>query len=853
MASHFETSNPPVSEPLTRRERDVLALLAEGLTAPEIAERLVLGLSTVKYHLQHVYAKLDVNSRREAIRRANELGLLAPATAETAASAPRQSVPAASIHNLPPQLTRFFGRKDDIARVQERLAEWRLVTLTGPGGVGKTRLSMRVAEETLAYFSDGVWFVELAPLSEPSAVARHMAHVVGERERSDRTSAEALRGFFEKRRCLLVMDNCEHLLNVCAWLAEDLLRASPGLRVLATSREPLGVRGEANYVVPSLPFPDPQRLLAFEEVARNTSVSLFMDRVRAVVPDYAVTPQNAASVARICQRLDGIPLALELAAARINILTLEQLAHRLDDVFSLLTSGSRTALPRHQTLRATIDWSYNLLGLGEQLLLQRLAIFAGGCTLAAAESVCSGDGLAASEVLPQLAALVQKSMVVTNRRGDGEPRYVLLEMVRQYAAEKLAAAGDHERLSQRHWHYFVSYLESNARQFLSRAWPTLFGQLQADLENLRLALAWAFEQQGDPEAGIRLVVAFQPVWFIWDRRETHYWARKGIEQLRRGDHTSAPLRARFLAWASAGIWCSQGARARADQSVTIARALAPPDPETLSWSLWMLAISLDDCYMEIQSAHWDQAEALLDEQEALLGALGADTTLDPRLYRVYNRWVRAMLANYRHDYERAEAYGQEGLRLALDNFSGMHAIGPYITLGDAALGMRHYDLAVTYYEKARSLIDYSNDRAYEDVRNNDILVLICEAHFRRGDLAEAFAFCRTCFRRVCCEFAVERLEMAARLFSRAGRYDVAARLSAAAEAESERSGRPTSTRAAAEYYWGDWRSRYADLTLEALVPGWPDRPDAAAIQEAWDEARAMTFDQARAYVDDLEM
>jgi non-specific serine/threonine protein kinase len=630
-------------------------------------------------------------------------------------------------------------------------------------------------------------------------------------------------------------------------LADNLLRSCLNLRILTTSREPLGVGGEANYLVPSLPFPDPRHLPALEELARNTAVSLFVDRARSVVPDYAVTPRNAADLARICERLDGIPLALELAAARVNLLTTEQLAARLDDVFVLLTSGSRIALPRHQTLRATIDWSYNLLGEAERLLLQRMSVFAGGCTLEAAEDVCSGEGIPPGQVLEQLALLVQKSMVVTRRGSDNEPRYRLLEMVRQYAAEKLAGAGDQARMGRRHWEYFLRMAEANAGRLSSKARSHAFDRFQADLENLRLALAWAFNQPTDPEAGLKLLVALQPLWFVWDRRETMRWLPQALALIRSGHPIAPALQARFLAWASAASWCTQGARSLAEQSLAIARTLGPEEAEILCWSLWMLAIGLDGCYMEIQAEHWDQAEALLDEQEALFPALGPSTRLDPRLYLAYNRWVRAMLANYRGHYQRAEAYARESLRLMQTDFSGLHSVGAYITLGDSALLSGAFDQAIEYYEQADLLVVLPGDFSYMDVRNGDVSVLLCEAHLRRGSFAQALAYCRVYLSSGGPPYTLERLEMAARIFARAGRYPEAARLSAGAQAESERLGRPASSRRGSDYYWGDWRTRYADVALEALVPGWPNRPDADAIQQAWDEGRAMTYQQVLHY------
>lgn len=361
-------------EPLTRREREILTFLNEGFSAPEIAEQLTVAVSSVKTHIQHLYSKLAVNSKRQAVARARELGLLETlptaarfdpppptrhgvigSTSFQAVRAPSSQPDSAPRSNLPLQVTRFFGREREIAQLKERLAEHRLVTLTGSGGVGKTRLSLRVAEELLDDFPDGVWLVELAPLSDPALVAQQVASSMGLRDEPGRPILEALTAFLSERQALLVLDNCEHLLEACARLADTLLHACPRLRILASSRELLGNAGEAVFHVPSLPFPDPDHLPPIKELNDNVALSLFADRARLLLPDYQIGPHNAGTLARICQRLDGIPLAIEMAAARINVLTAEQLADRLDDVFRLLTGGSRTALPRQKTLRATID------------------------------------------------------------------------------------------------------------------------------------------------------------------------------------------------------------------------------------------------------------------------------------------------------------------------------------------------------------------------------------------------------------------------------------------------------------------------------------------------------------------
>jgi predicted ATPase/DNA-binding SARP family transcriptional activator len=433
-------------------------------------------------------------------------------------------------HNLPVQLTRLIGREKEVSQVKALLENHRLVTLTGAGGVGKTRLSIQVGEELLERFTDGVWFVELAPLSDPEQVPSTVARALGAREDATRPMMDGLTFFIQRRKLFLVLDNCEHLLQACGNLADSLLRLCPALKMIVSSREPLGVAGEAIYRVPSLSYPETPKAVAAEELMGYSAVGLLVDRVQLLLPDYQVTGHNAAALARICQQLNGIPLALELAAARFGVLTAEQVADRLEDAFRILTSSGRTALPRHQTLRATIDWSYSLLDKNERLLLHRLTAFAGGFTLEAAEAVCAGEGLEKCEVLDLLTALVNKSLVVANRQQGEETRYQLLETVRQYAREKLLAAGESQWLSNRHCDYYVWLAEQAEPRLKSGERLIWTHKLILEHHNTHQALVWAFSQ-GDPHAGLRISVALAER--FWDPVTAYIygseWVRRGIE------------------------------------------------------------------------------------------------------------------------------------------------------------------------------------------------------------------------------------------------------------------------------------------------------------------------------------
>ena len=518
-----------------------------------------------------------------------------------AAPAPLSPPSSAPKHNLPLQVTRFFGREAETAQLVHHLREHRLVTLTGAGGVGKTRLSLRVGEQVGGDFSDGVFFVELATLADPVLVPEQVAATLGVRDEPGRPLLETLTVFLRGRQILLVLDNCEHLLQACARLAEALLRACPRLRILASSREPLAVYGEAVFQVPSLPFPDASQALSVEHLDEFAAVGLFADRARLVQPEYRVGPQDAAAVAYICQRLDGIPLAIEMAAARMNLLTAEQLAGRLDETFSVLTAGSRTALPQHQTLHATIDWSYQLLNETERLLLRRLSVFAGGCTLEAAETVCADragagleDGQAIfakrGEIVDVLGSLVAKSMVVANRSVGGAARYRMLEMIRQYAWEKVLEAPEGreaEALQARHLDYFAAEAEYMLQGPARMAW---LDRLDTELVNVRAALKHSQADSANHEKGLRLAVALTWFWSIRGHyREAHDWLEAALG--RRSVPERSLIRGQAL-YAAGRLAYEPADHARAEaemeESVDIFRASGAAGKRDLAYALIVL-------------------------------------------------------------------------------------------------------------------------------------------------------------------------------------------------------------------------------------------------------------------------
>jgi predicted ATPase/class 3 adenylate cyclase len=417
----------------------------------------------------------------------------------------------ATPNNLVTQLTRFIGRERDLEETRARLLNARLVTISGGGGLGKTRLSIELATTVSQVFNAGVWFIELAGLSDGSLVPHAVATVVGVRESANEPLEATLSRHLGSLRALIVLDNCEHLVEGCAQLVQVLLQRCPVLTVLATSREVLEVPGEVVWRLSPLALPEAARSDAVEELLRSEAVALFVDRATLADPSFRLDQQNAARVVGICSRLDGIPLALELAAARISVMSLEDLASRLEDRFRALRSGSRTANPRQQTLRATIDWSHELLTDVERVLFRRLSVFAGGFGLEAAEAVCADADLEKLDVVDVLSRLVDKSLVLSGDRSGGRTRYRILETIRQYAGERLREAGESSGIQRHHAEYYLQLAEEGDGALRGRGQSEWLRRLDQELDNFRAALAWA--QEEDPGLGLRLAADLVGYWF----------------------------------------------------------------------------------------------------------------------------------------------------------------------------------------------------------------------------------------------------------------------------------------------------------------------------------------------------
>lgn len=497
-------------------------------------------------------------------------------------------------NNLPTQLTSFIGRENEIAEVKQELDLHRLVTLTGSGGTGKTRLSLQIAADLLEKFDHGVWFIELAPLTDPDLIPQTILSAIGIQEQQGKAPLDVLKEYLHEKQTLLVLDNCEHVIEASARVSNTLLNAAPKLKILASSREALGVKGEASYPVPSLSLPDMKHLPAIEGLSQYEAVRLFIDRALLVAPHFVVDKDSAPFIAQVCYRLDGISLAIELAAARVKMLSVEQISKRLDDRFRLLTGGARTSLPRQQTLRALIDWSYDLLAENERLLLRRLSVFAGGWTLEAAEEVCSDQSPANSEqtdhrllitdILDLLTQLVNKSLVIVIEHSQsGETRYRMLETIRQYAREKLLETGGSENIRDKHLAFFEKLAEQAEPELYRSNQVFWFNKLDDELDNFRMAMEWALDT--NVEAGLR--IASLP-WRFWDERgyfsELGDWLTRLLERYDSIDS----LHSQALAICAFGFFQKgnfPGAISAARQSLQMARTLEDKQQEAFGLSV----------------------------------------------------------------------------------------------------------------------------------------------------------------------------------------------------------------------------------------------------------------------------
>jgi predicted ATPase/DNA-binding CsgD family transcriptional regulator len=571
-------------------------------------------------------------------------------------------------HNLPGDLSSFVGREREIPEVIRLLGTNRLLTLTGVAGVGKTRLALRIASEELAAYPDGVWLVELAPVSDPGLVTQVVATALGIREQAPRALLATMADVLRSRAALLLLDNCEHLVEACAELASVLLRGCPYLRILATSRQSLGIAGEIAWSVPPLSVPSVESRSPPEELARSEAVRLFVERARTRQQGLTLADADLRAVAEVCRRLDGLPLAIELAAARLNVLSPAQIAMRLEDRYRLLTGGSQTGPPRHQTLGAAIAWSYDLLSPPEQVLFRRLAVFAGGWTLEAAERICAGDAIRSDDVLDLLGQLVDKSLVIADAMAARGRRYRVLETIREYAAHKLRASGEEADLKDRHAEWFLDLAERAESAWRRPDETEWLDQLEAEIDNLRAAVSSSAEG-GGLERALRLVAAAHSFWLA---RGSWQEGRTTAETVLALAGAEVPRVARAKALQVAGNLASwQGddtaARALLHQSLELYRA--ERDDRDVAAALVTLGVAAQ--------IHGDQAGVVTPFAEAL--ALGRKLADEVVTYRALYHLGEA--ARQRREYADACAMLEESQRL-----SERHGDSRYRALSRASLG-----------------------------------------------------------------------------------------------------------------------------------------------------------------------
>ena len=724
--------------------------------------------------------------------------------------------------NLPAEPNSFIGRERDLAELALLLSDVRALTLCGPGGIGKTRLALRLACDLVPDFPDGAWLVELADTADPELIPWRVAATLGVREEPDQpvlgTLATALRG----RRLLLILDTCEHIVDGCAELVHQLLASCPQLRMITTSREPLRVRGETVWRVPPLSLPAQLDPLSLADLPRHEALRLFAERASAARAGFELGHDNAEVVARLCRTLDGMPLAIELAAARVRALSVEQIASRLDDRFRLLASGDRTAPARQQTLRAAVDWSYELLSEPEQILLRRLSVFA-GWNLEMAEQVCADDQMPAASVFDLMAALIDKSLVSADHELRSEPRYRLLDTIKEYAASRLTASGEEERAALRHRDYALAAAEHVvARAFVRGApsWPArvaMYRQVTADLPNFRLGLATSL-RRGDIAEGLRMCGAMRNPWVTHgDVSEGAEWFDRFLE---RAAGVPAEVRGPALVFRGDLAFEQQDyATVSRCASEGLALCRQAGDPHEAS-ALRLLAVA------SLRAGDVAEAVARIDEAAATAHKIGNDW--EEGLALSIKAAGLARLGSLRE----AQASYEAALDVLRDN-NGWGVAQVQYGLGSVARARGDHLAAIGHFQAALAL--YQEIDARPEIAR--CLAGIASVALAQGDLG----LCRSSLTKSLSlslatgqRLPVARgLEAFAALEARAGHPVRAARLAGAGLELRSAAGHPPSRGAGArlEDILGPARTSLGDLRASALLA----------------EGRAMTADEAVSY------
>lgn len=678
-----DKSESPLVEPLSERERAILRLLADGLTNREIADRLYLSHETVKWYNKQIYGKLGVGNRTQAASQARERGLLDGdgLTPAEATARPR--------HNLPAQVTTFIGREQQISEIAGLIRDKsvRLVTLSGPGGIGKTRLAMEVVTDLSSEFDDGIYLVNLAPIRQPERVADTIASTLGLDVPAQKSASEFLTTYLRERRMLLLVDNFEHVLEAAPLLV-NLLSAAAELKFLATSREALGVYGETDYPVPPLSLPNLNQVEAASNSLEYESIALFSQRAGAAKPQFRISDQNLQPVSEICVRLDGLPLAIELAAARVKRLAPSDLLSQLNRSVAALKTGPRGVPDRQRTLQATITWSYDLLEDTEKELFGYLSVFHGGFTLGAAEQVSGGRVPVGIEEV--LESLVNKNLLVQHGGSAEDYRFGMLETIHEYARERLAQGKEEEECRRRHTEYFTRLAERAEPNLRGPEQGYWFGRLEADYENIRSAMAWALGG-GDRDLGLRLVAAMRDYWYYQGpSMDGLRWIELALENL---EKASPVLRANVQMCAGHSL-LHHGKSVRGGalltESLAIYRDLG--DQRNTAWALSLLSFSSVG-----QAERYEEALALCDEGLSLFKKLDDEAGLAQALT------IKGELARGRGDLDLAEEAYKEALELSLETGDRRRQSIQYANLGMVEQSRGNFVEAEAYLQECLRL------------------------------------------------------------------------------------------------------------------------------------------------------
>ena len=774
-------------------------------------------------------------------------------------------------NNLPIPLTSFIGREKEIETVKHLITSHdgcRLLTFTGTGGSGKTRMALEVATRLSDIFPDGMWLIEFASLTAPALVPQSLLTTLGLSEQDSQSTLAIISNFLQPKRALLILDNCEHLIQACAQLAESLLRACPTLHILAASREALSISGETLYLVPTLTTPDPAES-HLDTLLQYEAVRLFVVRAQAALPGFMLTADNALAVAQVCNRLDGIPLALELAAARVRALKVEQIAARLaeHEQFRLLTAGSRTALPRHQTLHALIDWSHDLLLEPERVLLRRLAVFAGGCTLEAAEAICSGEAVEADAVLDLMTQLVNKSIIIIEREQGQEARYRMLETIRQYASERLLKAGEAKLLRKRHLDFFLQWAEQGGPRLRGSKQLEWLNRIESEHDNLRTALEWSLAQAEYGEVSLRLAGA---LFLFWKQRgsvnEGRAWLARALANPAAPIAGAARAHALYADGWLAHCHSDTTAQARLEESVRLWRACGPGGKTGLAYALaelgedmrwqgdpdtaraleseaitlfreqnerWGLAFSLSHLGMAIRDqGDFALARSVINESIALWRDLGELWELGGSIRHL------GLVALRQGDYEVARLHFAEYLAIT-------RRLGNEVSVAWALLDLGEVTLNLGDRVQAKSLIEESFSIFRVSDSNYGIAICLYFSGLLAGlggDSEQATIFFEQCLTLAHTTgpiwYRANVLMGLAGVAAADGKALRAARLLGAADTQLE----------AGASYWNAAESLYIERTIASAVAQLGE----TAFTAARDEGRAMTFEQAADYALETE-